>query len=331
MIKFDELVLLLDKLKKKKINSFSLAIPYVESELVVAPQFIYFSFENGKIHVVDYNKKEFFYDCYENVIVHYRLPDKRSLVDILPETKAIDENFNINDIVSVEGVKELSKYIDRLRLNKKDYIMLNYKPSENGNGYTSYNLKIKYDINKDELKVRDWDGNFKYFKNYIEFLNKYCYPNGDKLLAVLDKVVFYQTYQFIIEENYKELRERLNELYNKGNDGFVILYKYREIKKEQLDWNKILNCSVDDIKQYINVFITYDLKENKIVIDEDYKKKYYYNSPKDFLRNFRFRNGSSIYSALVDIEFEDMDDEVYYSDDDENNDDELKLRRIGGL
>lgn len=61
------------------------------------------------------------------------------------------------------------------------------------------------------------------------------------------------------------------------------------------------------------------------------KKKYYYNSPKDFLRNFRFRNGSSIYSALVDIEFEDMDDEVYYSDDDENNDDELKLRRIGGL
>lgn len=331
MIKFDELVLLFDKLKKKKINSFSLAIPYVESELVVAPQFIYFSFENGKIHVVDYNKKEFFYDCYENVIVHYRLPDKRSLVDILPETKAIDENFNINDIVSVEGVKELSKYIDRLRLNKKDYIMLNYKPSENGNGYTSYNLKIKYDINKDELKVRDWDGNFKYFKNYIEFLNKYCYPNVDKLLAVLDKVVFYQTYQFIIEENYKELRERLNELYNKGNDGFVILYKYREIKKEQLDWNKILNGSVDDIKQYINVFITYDLKENKIVIDEDYKKKYYYNSPKDFLRNFRFRNGSSIYSALVDIEFEDMDDEVYYSDDDENNDDELKLRRIGGL
>ncbi len=109
MIKFDKLVLLLDKLKKKKINSFSLAIPYVESELVVAPQFIYFSFENGKIHVVDYNKKEFFYDCYENVIVHYRLPDKRSLVDILPETKAIDENFNINDIVSVEGVKELSK------------------------------------------------------------------------------------------------------------------------------------------------------------------------------------------------------------------------------
>lgn len=44
MIKFDELVLLFDKLKKKKINSFSLAIPYVESELVVAPPIYIFFF-----------------------------------------------------------------------------------------------------------------------------------------------------------------------------------------------------------------------------------------------------------------------------------------------